>query len=45
MIVYHIRSDTLLKVFGDSELEKLFLTIASISKSVLACRSSPQQKR
>ena len=38
-------SDTLLKIFGDLELESLFLTVASICKSVLACRASPEQKR
>ena len=40
-----VDGDTLLKIFGDPTLEELFLTIGSISKCVLACRVSPEQKR
>ena len=44
-LYFNFGSDTLLKIFGDLELESLFLTVASICKSVLACRASPEQKR
>ena len=40
-----VDGDTLLKIFGDAALESLFLTLGSISKCVLACRVSPEQKR
>lgn len=36
---------TLLKIFGDKNIEPLFLKIATICKTVVACRVSPEQKR
>jgi magnesium-transporting ATPase (P-type) len=40
-----VDGETLLKIFGDATLEQLFLSLATISKCVLACRVSPEQKR
>jgi len=40
-----VDGETLLKIFGDAETEKLFLSVATICKSVIACRVSPEQKR
>jgi magnesium-transporting ATPase (P-type) len=40
-----VDGETLLKIFGDAESEKLFLSVARICKSVIACRVSPEQKR
>lgn len=40
-----VDGDTLQKIFGDAESEKLFLALARICKSVIACRVSPEQKR
>jgi magnesium-transporting ATPase (P-type) len=40
-----VDGDTLLKIFGDKQLEKLFLQLGRICRSVIACRVSPEQKR
>jgi len=40
-----VDGETLLKILGDKEAEKLFLQMGTLCKSVIACRVSPEQKR
>jgi magnesium-transporting ATPase (P-type) len=40
-----VDGSTLLSIIGDKECEDLFLTITAASKTVIACRVSPEQKR
>ena len=40
-----VDSETLLKIMGNEHAEYLFLTLANICSTVLACRVSPEQKR
>lgn len=40
-----VDGETLTGVFGDPVNERMFLSIAKVCKSVIACRVSPEQKR
>eukprot|EP01041_Mallomonas_annulata_P008259 gene8259-16990_t len=40
-----VDGDTLIKIFGDAQAERLLLTLATVCKAVIACRVSPEQKR
>ena len=40
-----VDGSTLLKIFGDNSIEPLFLKLATICRTVVACRVSPEQKR
>mmetsp|Transcript_6325 Transcript_6325/g.8296 ORF Transcript_6325/g.8296 Transcript_6325/m.8296 type:complete len:1313 (-) Transcript_6325:328-4266(-) len=40
-----VEGSALLHIIGNPELEKKFLTVAKLCRSVIACRVSPQQKR
>eukprot|EP01034_Spumella_vulgaris_P026143 gene26144-32677_t len=40
-----VDGDTLVKILGDEETERLFLSLAMLCRSVIACRVSPEQKR
>ena len=40
-----VDGEYLLKIFGDGDAERLFVMLAKLCKSVIACRVSPEQKR
>lgn len=40
-----VDGEYLLKIFGDGDAERLFVLLAKLCKSVIACRVSPEQKR